>query len=494
MELLGLTTLALVVSVTCLSLLSVWTKMHTVGRLPPGPTPLPIIGNILQLNLKDIPASLSKLAKEYGPVYTLYFGSWPTVVLHGYDVVKEALLNQGDEFLGRGPLPIIEDSQKGRGLIFSRGERWKLLRRFSLATLKNFGMGKRSLEERVQEEAQCLVEELRKTEAQPFDPTFILTCAPCNVICSILFNERFQYNDKTFLNLMDLLNKNFHEVNSIWCQMYNLWPTLMKYIPGKHKNFSKRVNDVKKFILEKVKEHQESLDPANPRDYIDCFLNKIEEEKHNLKSDFDLENLAICGSNLFTAGTETTGTTLRFGLLLLLKHQEVQAKVHEELDRVIGRHQPPSMKDKMKLPYTDAVLHEIQRYITLLPSNLPHAVVQDTTFRHYVIPKGTAVFPLLSSILLDQKEFPNPEKFDPGHFLDKNGNFKKTDYFVPFSLGKRSCVGESLARMELFLFFTTILQKFSLKTLGEPRDLDIKPVVTGIINLPPPYKLCLVPR
>lgn len=494
MELLGLTTLALVVSMTCLGLLSVWTKMRTRGRLPPGPTPLPFIGNILQLNLKNIPASLSKLAQEYGPVYTLYFGSWPTVVLHGYDAVKEALLSQGDDFLERGPLPIVEDSQKGYGLVFSKGERWKLLRRFSLMTLRNFGMGKRSLEERVQEEARCLVEELQKTEAQPFDPTFILACAPCNVICSILFNDRFQYNDQTFLHLMDLLNKNFHQLNSVWCQMYNLWPTVMKYIPGKHKEFFKRLDDVKRFILEKVREHQESLDPANPRDYIDCFLSKIEEEKHNLKSDFDLENLAICGSNLFTAGTETTSSTLRFGLLLLVKHPEVQAKVQEELDRVIGRHQPPSMKDKRKLPYTDAVLHEIQRYITLLPSSLPHAVVRDTKFRDYVIPKGTAVFPLLSSILLDQKEFPNPEKFDPGHFLDKNGCFKKTDYFVPFSLGKRSCVGESLARMELFLFFTTILQKFSLKSPVEPRDLDIKPVATGLINLPPPYKLCLVPR
>lgn len=104
------------------------------------------------------------------------------------------------------------------------------------------------------------------------------------------------------------------------------------------------------------------------------------------------------------------------------------------------------------------------------------------------------MFPFLSSILLDQKEFPNPEKFDPGHFLDKNGCFKKTDYFVPFSLGKRSCVGEGLARMELFLFFTTILQKFSLKALVEPKDLDIKPVTTGLFNLPPPYKLRLVPR
>lgn len=268
----------------------------------------------------------------------------------------------------------------------------------------------------------------------------------------------------------------------------------MRYFPGKHKEFSERINDIKYFILEKIKEHQESLDHNNPRDYIDCFLSRMEQEKHNPGTEFDLENLVVCGSNLFTAGTETTSSTLRFGLLLLMKYPEVQAKVQEEIDRVIGRNQMPCMSDKMKLPYTEATLHEIQRYITLLPSNLPHAVAQDTKFRQYVIPKGTTIFPLLSSVLFDGKEFPNPDKFDPGHFLDKNGCFRKTDYFVPFSLGKRVCVGEGLARMELFLFFTTILQNFSLKPLVEPQEIDTKPIVTGFVNIPPVYKLCLIPR
>lgn len=177
-----------------------------------------------------------------------------------------------------------------------------------------------------------------------------------------------------------------------------------------------------------------------------------------------------------------------------MKHPEVQAKVHEEIDRVIGRSQRPCMQDKMKLPYTEAVLHEIQRYIALLPSNLPHATVRDTKFREYIIPKGTTVLPLLSSVLHDCKEFPNPEKFDPGHFLDKDGSFRKTEYFVPFSIGKRACAGESLARMELFLFFTTILQHFVLKPLKEPKDLETKPISVGLFNLPPPFKLCLIPR
>lgn len=151
------------------------------------------------------------------------------------------------------------------------------MRRFSLMTLRNFGMGKRSIEERVQEEAQCLVEELRKTEAQPVDPTFILNCAPCNIICSILFNERFHYDNEMFLSLMDLLGENFRNVNSPWNQMYNLWPGLIRHLPGEHRTFSKRLHDVKYFILKKVKEHQESLDPSNPQDYTDCFLSKMEQ-------------------------------------------------------------------------------------------------------------------------------------------------------------------------------------------------------------------------
>ncbi|KAF6317065.1 hypothetical protein mRhiFer1_003603 [Rhinolophus ferrumequinum] len=494
MELVGITTLVLMTCVIYLVYLLVWKGSHKGRSLPPGPTPLPIIGNLMQLNFRNVPASLSELAKEYGPVYMLYLGSQPTVVLHGYEVIKEALIQQGDEFLGRGPLPIISDVQKGHGIIFSNGETWKQMRRFSLMTLRNFGMGKRSVEERVQEEAQYLVEELRKTEAQPLDPTFILSCAPCNIICSILFNEHFQYDNETFLSLMHLLDESFRKINSPWNQMYNLWPGLIRHLPGEHRAFSERLESVKHFILKKVKEHQKSLDLSNPQDYTDCFLSKMEQEKHNPVSEFNLENLAICGSNLFTAGTQTTGITLKYGLLLLMKHPEVKAKVHEEIDRVIGRNQIPCMKDKMRLPYTEAVVHEIQRYISLLPSSLPHAVIRDTKFRQYVIPKGTTVFPMLSSALYDSKEFPNPEKFDPGHFLDKDGHFRKSDYFMPFSIGKRACVGESLVHMELFLFFTTILQNFSLKPLVEPKELETKPIVSGLMNIPPPFKLCFIPR
>ncbi|XP_068927481.1 cytochrome P450 2C23-like isoform X1 [Petaurus breviceps papuanus] len=490
----GLSTTTLLAFVLFLTFLFLRSQGVKRGKLPPGPTPLPFIGNILQLNTKNFTASLFQLAEKYGPIYTLYFGTQPVVVLHGYNIIKEALIDQGDGFANRGFVPVFEDGLKGQGVIFSRGERWKQMRRFSLVTLRNFGMGKRSIEERVQEEAKYLVEELRKTKGQPTDPTFILGCAPCNVICSILFRERFKYKDEQFLHLMNLLNENFKLLNSPWLQIYNFLPAFRVYLPGTHKTFSRNVEKMKLFILERVKEHQKLLDPKNPQDYIDCYLSKMQQEKDNPHSEFDLENLIATARDLFGAGTETTSSTLRYGLLLILKHPEVQAKIHEEIDRVIGHNRVPSIKVRQDMPYMDAVVHEVQRFIDLLPLNLPHAVNWDIHFQQYVLPKGTTIYPMLSSVLYDSKEFRNSDQFDPQHFLDKDGKFKKSDHFMPFSIGKRSCLGEGLARLELFLFFTTILQNFTLKPVGDPDEISMKSTQVSFSNVPPHYQLCFIPR
>uniref|UniRef100_A0A287BP39 unspecific monooxygenase n=1 Tax=Sus scrofa TaxID=9823 RepID=A0A287BP39_PIG len=440
-----------------------------------------------------MPYTDAVLSKVYGPVFTVYLGLKPAVVLHGYEAMKEALIDGGEEFSGRGHLPMAERVNKGHGIIFSSGKRWKEIRRFSLMTLRNFGMGKRSIEERVQEEARCLVEELRKTNASPCDPTFLLGCAPCNVICSIIFRNRFDYTDPNFLTLLEKLNENFRILSSPWIQVCNNFPALIDYLPGSHNKVFKNSAYVKSYILEKVKEHQASLDVNDPRDFIDCFLIKMEQEKHNHQVAFTFENLIATISDLFGAGTETTSTTLRYGLLLLLKHPDVTAKVQKEIDSVIERHRSPCMQDRSRMPYTDAVVHEIQRYIDLIPISVPHAVTRDIKFRNYLIPKGMTVLTSLTSVLHDDQEFPNPEVFDPGHFLDESGNFKESDYFMPFSTGKRICVGEGLARMELFLFLTSILQKFTLEPVVDLKDINTTPVYSGFSHVPRSYQLRFIP-
>ncbi|XP_008061393.1 cytochrome P450 2E1 [Carlito syrichta] len=486
-------TVALLAWVAILLLVSIWKQVHSSWNLPPGPFPLPIIGNIYQLDLKNIPKSFTRLAERFGPVFTLYLGSRRTVVLHGYEAVREALLDRRNDFSGRGEIAVFH-AHKDRGIIFNNGPTWKDVRRFSLTNLRDYGMGKRGNEERIQREAPYLLEALRKTQGQPFDPTFVIGCAPCNVIADILFRKHFNYNDKKCLRLMSLFNENFYLLSTPWLQFYNNFPSYLYYLPGSHRKVMKNVSEIKDYVAEIVKEHHQLLDPGCPQDLTDSLLVEMEKEKHSTEPLYTSDGITVTLADLFFAGTETTSTTLRYGLLILMKYPEIEEKLHEEIDRVIGPSRIPAIKDRLEMPYMDAVVHEIQRFINLVPSNLPHEAVQDTTFRGYVIPKGTVVIPTLDSLLFDEKEFPDPEKFNPGHFLNENGKFKYSDYFKPFSTGKRVCVGEGLARMELFLFLSAILQHFNLKPLVDPKDIDLSPMTIGFGNIPPHYKLCVIPR
>uniref|UniRef100_A0A7M4DYU8 Cytochrome P450 2K4-like n=1 Tax=Crocodylus porosus TaxID=8502 RepID=A0A7M4DYU8_CROPO len=458
---------------------SVWNCCNR-GDFPPGPRPLPVIGNLHIMDLKRPSRTLLELSETYGPVFSIQMGFTKTVVLSGYEMVKEALVNQADAFAERAEVPAFEELSRGNGILFSHGENWKVMRRFTLSTLRDLGMGKRVIEDHIVEECGHLIENIDSQKGKPIDLTMIMNAAVANVIVSILLGERFSYTDPQFTRLLHLINETIKLAGTPSVMIYNLFPTLGFLLKG-HKTLLQNRDELYAFTQVAFTKHLKTLDRNDQRSLIDAFFIRQQEVTDLI-------------SNLFSAGMDTTSTTLCWGILLMTKYPKIQQKVQEEIEKVLGSN-PPRMEYRSKMPYTDAVIHEIQRFANILPMNLPHATTMDVTLKGYFIPKGTYIIPLLASVLQDKSEWEKPDAFYPEHFLDAEGKFVKKEAFMPFSAGRRRCVGETLAKMELFLFFTSLLQRFSLHSAPgvSSSDLDLTPEV-GLTSGPLPHKICMAAR
>ncbi|KAL3052118.1 hypothetical protein OYC64_004803 [Pagothenia borchgrevinki] len=463
------------------------------GKDPPGPKPLPIIGNLLQIDLKRPYHTFLELSKTYGSVFTVYLGSKKVVVLAGYKTVKEALVNYAEEFGDRDTMQITKEISNGHGVVFSNGESWKEMRRFALTNLRDFGMGKKACEDKIMEECTYLIEVFNKCKGKAFDTAQPMNCAVSNIICSIVYGSRFEYDDPEFTSLVERTNRNIQLLGSPSIQVYNMFPWIGKWVANR-KEFHTMDAANKEQNRRLFTRLKETFNPQMCRGFVDSFLLRKQnlEESGNTNSHFHDNNLLLTVLNLFAAGTDTTATTLRWGLLFMAKYPKIQDQVQEELSRVIGSRKA-QVEDRTSLPFTDAVIHETQRLANIIPMAIPHKTSKDVTFQGHFIKKGTTVFPLLTSVLYDESEWEHPRSFYPAHFLDKDGKFLKRDAFMPFSAGRRACIGESLARMELFIFFTSLLQHFRFTPApGVSEDeLDLTPRTGATLN-PSPHKLCAV--
>ncbi|XP_043566992.1 cytochrome P450 2K6-like [Chiloscyllium plagiosum] len=429
-----------------------------------------------------------KLSEKYGEVFSIKLGPTTAVVLTGYEAVRDALVNNADEFGERAHIPIFEVVSKGHGIIFGHGESWKQMRRFALTTLRDFGMGKKTIEDKIIEESDFLVKIIAAYQGQPFNPTVQLNSAVANIICSIVFGDRFDYKDEMFVSLVKRVNENIQLLGSPVVHLYNAFP-LLRFLPGRHNKVLTNTEQTMNFLKGFFKENRHKLDGSDLRSFIDVFMIRQQKESDNPNSYFHEDNLMFTTSNLFAAGMETTSTTLRWGMLLMMKYPEIQRKVHEEIIRVIGSERYPRVEDRKDMPYTDAVIHEIQRFGDIVPLGITHETTADVNFRGYFIPKGTHVIPLLSSVLYDKTQWEKPNEFNPSHFLNAEGKFVKRDAFMPFSAGRRICAGETLAKMELFLFFTTLIQKFKFQVPPNVSELELESGV-GFTSFPKYQTVC----
>uniref|UniRef100_A0A671SNA3 Vitamin D 25-hydroxylase n=1 Tax=Sinocyclocheilus anshuiensis TaxID=1608454 RepID=A0A671SNA3_9TELE len=461
---------SLVITLFILLVIRQLVKQRRPRGFPPGPTPLPIIGNILHL---------SKVIF----IFSLDLGGVSTVILNGYDAIKECLYHQSEVFADRPSLPLFQKMTK-------MGGNWIEHNKLAVNCFRYFGSGQRMFE-KISEECLFFLDAIDQHQGKPFNPKHLVTNAVSNITNLIIFGQRFTYDDSDFQHMIEIFSENVELAASGWAFLYNAFPW-MEYVPfGKHQKLFRNANEVYDFLLQIIKRFSQDRVPQSPQHYIDAYLDEMEQSATDKATSFSQDNLIFSVGELIIAGTETTTNCLRWAMLYITLYPRIQEKVQMEIDCILnGR--PSALEDKQGMPYVEAVLHEVLRLCNVVPLGIFRATSQDAVVRGYTIPKGTMVITNLYSVHFDEKYWSNPSIFWPERFLGCNGKFVRHEAFLPFSIGKRHCLGEQLARLEMFLFFTTLLQRFHLQ-FPEGFIPSLSPKL-GMTLQPRPYSICAIRR
>jgi len=243
------------------------------------------------------------------------------------------------------------------------------------------------------------------------------------------------------------------------------------------------------FFTVQINEHERDFDPtAEANDFVHAFLKEKHRRSENNEDPGGFHEMQLKNTvfDMWTAGMETTSNTLSWAILYLIHNPMVQKRIHEEFDREIASDRIIDSNDKLKLNYLNAFINETQRCANLLPQNVFHKTARDVNINGYHIAKGVLILPQISVVMLDEKVFPKPYSFDPERFLDERGQLKKVDELVPFSMGKRQCLGEGLARMELFLVLANLLNHFDIQPIDR-NNLPTMKKRPGVTMQPYPF-------
>lgn len=456
-------------------------------KSPPGPWGWPLLGHVLTLG-RNPHLALSRLSQRYGDVLEIRIGCTPVLVLSGLDTIRQALVRQGDDFKGRPDLYSFTLISDGQSMTFNpdSGPVWAARRRLAQNALKSFSIASDPasssscyLEEHVSKEAEALIGKFQELMARVghFDPYRYVVVSVANVICAMCFGQRYDHDDQELLSIVNLSNE-FGEVAASGNPVDFL--PVLRYLPNSALRVFKDLNEkIYNFMQKMVKEHYKTFEKGHIRDITDSLIEHCQDKKLDENANIQLsdEKIVSVVLDLFGAGFETVTTAISWSLMYLVTRPGVQKTIQEELDAVIGRVRRPRLSDRPQLPYLEAFILETFRHSSFVPFTIPHSTTRDTNLSGFYIPKGRCVFVNQWQINHDQKLWDDPSEFRPERFLTPNGTINKTlsEQVVLFGLGKRRCIGENIARFEVFLFLAIMLQQLEF-SIPPGTKADMTPI------------------
>ncbi|KAM3912774.1 steroid 17-alpha-hydroxylase/17,20 lyase [Leptodactylus fuscus] len=457
-----------------LFLISIWRqglRCHGSVKYPKSLPSLPVIGSLLHLGNHFPPHILfCNLQKKYGSLFSFKMGSHYVVVVNNYEDAREVLLKKGKTFAGR-PRTVTTDilTRDAKDIAFADySSTWKFHRKLVHSALSMFGEGTVAIEQIISREAASMCQTLTTFQTIPFDMAPELTRAVTNVVCSLCFNTRYSRGDEEFETMLRYSKGIVDTVAKD--SLVDIFPWLQIF-PNKDLDILRNSVTTRDQLLQrKLKEHEEAFCSETVNDLMDALLKaklSMENNNSNISQDVGLteDHILMTVGDIFGAGVETTSTVLKWAIAYLLHYPEVQRKIQEELDVKVGFGRHPLLSDRKILHYLEATIAEVLRIRPVSPLLIPHVAMKDTSIGEYTIPKEARVVINLWSLHHDEKEWVHPEDFNPDRFLDENGRrvHSPSQSYLPFGAGIRVCLGEALAKMEIFLFLSWILQRFTLE-------------------------------
>ncbi|XP_064957839.1 geraniol 8-hydroxylase-like [Musa acuminata AAA Group] len=466
-------------------------------RLPPGPTPLPVVGNLFELGDKPH-RSLARLAKVYSPIMTLRLGQVNTVFVSSPEMARE-ILQENDAVLSSRWIP-----EAVRVLAFNEAsmvwlppyQRWRNLRRIcktELFTTRRLDSYRSLRRQKVQELMQYISDSASKGSL--VDVGRLAFSTTLNLISRTIFSvdlaDLYGESSQEFKHVVEGILEEAGRAN-----LSDYFPLLAKLDPQgiRHRSnkYFKRLHEIfDEHIVRRLHSKRDGTTARN--DFLDELL------EHQVQGDgtkFDRQALKCFFSDLFVAGSDTTSSTVEWAMAELLRNPRVMSKVREEIVRVIGFSREVEEADIGSLPYLQAVVKETLRLHPPVPLMLPRLAEATVELHGYEIPEGTRLLINIWAIGRDSSLWTEPEEFFPERFLNKEVDFKGRHFeFIPFGSGRRICPGLPLAYRMVHLMLASMLQRFEwrLPEGKEPRDLDMEEKFGLTLIMASPLKAMAVP-
>ena len=436
----------------------------TLKEYPPGPLPLPLLGNILlfrkQKHLHDI---IRDISKDYGNVFTLWLGPQPQVFIMDTTTVHQVLRNKA--LAGRPQFAFADQVKSKPGTVdiaFSDFNRaWEVNRRVSFSAVRKYAASD-VLPQHVVHVTDQIVDMITKNKDN-INVQSMCETTTIALLYIIAFGHKYSLEDEDIKQVIEAI-MTLEDDNMVF--VLGGISFIFRLFYYKKWNRLVSLNDYfRKLIKDNYEQHVATYEADTTRDIIDSLIyskNEAEQEgEENITKYVDKWTIMNNVGDVFFAGSGTTRETLKWWFLFVALNQEMQKRIKKEIETVLPNNDDiPTQDMKEKCPFMTAFTLEVMRFKPLAPFAIPHKALEDTEVSGYRIKAGTAVMPSLFNSLYDENQWTDPGVFKPERFLENGKVISRPNAcFIPFSTGSRACIGEKLALTDIFLILTRIFQR-----------------------------------